>query len=61
MIGEKSARELTLKPYEGMWLANIICIPIAIILILKAKNNIQIIDLTRLRLFLNRIIYFKRK
>jgi len=61
MIGEKSARELTLKPFEGMWLANIVCIPIAIVLILKAKNNIQIIDLTRLRLFLNRIIFYKRK
>lgn len=61
MIGEKSARELTLKPYEGMWLANIICIPIAITLILKAKNNIQLIDLTRFRLFINRLNFYKEK
>ena len=61
MIGEKSARELTLKAYEGMWLANTICIPIAITLILKAKNNIQLIDLTRFRLFINRLNFYQEK
>ena len=61
MIGEKSARELSLHAYEGMWLANIICIPLAIILTLKAKNNIQLFDLTRTKILLNRYNFFKKK
>ena len=60
MIGEKSARELSLYPYEGMWLANIICIPLAIILTLKVKNNVQLLDLTRIKILLNRYNFFKK-
>jgi len=33
MIGEKSAKDLSIEAYEGMWLTNIIFFPIAIFLI----------------------------
>lgn len=58
MIGEKSARELSVSAYEGMWLANVIFLPIAIFLIYKAKNDAKIIDLTRINILFN---YFRKK
>ena len=58
MIGEKSAKELSIEAYEGMWLTNIIFLPIAIFLIYKAKNDSRIFDFTQLIIVLNR---FKKK
>ena len=55
MIGEKSARELNMDPFEGMWLTNIIFIPIAIILIYKAKNDFQLFDLSGLQSKINQL------
>ena len=50
MIGEKAAKELTIQAYEGMWLSNIIFLPIAIFLIFKAKNDSILFDLTKINL-----------
>ena len=44
MIGEKSAKDLSLQAYEGIWLANLIFLPIALLLIYKAKNDSQLFD-----------------
>ena len=55
IIGEKAAKDLSIDPNEGMWLANFVFVPIAIFLLYKAKNDSQLFDFTRLRLFLNRI------
>ena len=55
MIGEKSARELNMEPFEGMWLTNIIFTPIAIILIYKAKNDFQLFDLSGLQSKINQL------
>ena len=55
IIGEKSAKDLSIDPNEGMWLANFIFVPIAIFLLYKAKNDSKLFDFTKLRLFLNRI------
>ena len=46
MIGEKSVKESTLLPYEGMWLANLIFFPVSIFLLYKASNNSPIMDLS---------------
>lgn len=46
MIGEKSVKESTLLPYEGMWLANLIFFPISIFLLYKASKNSPIMDLS---------------
>ncbi|MEC9209728.1 MAG: LptF/LptG family permease [Bacteroidota bacterium] len=54
IIGEKSAKDLSMQAYEGMWLANIIFLPIAIFLIYKAKNDSKLFDLTQLTLVFNR-------
>jgi len=39
MIGEKSAKDLSIEAYEGIWLSNIVFIPISLFLIYKAKND----------------------
>jgi len=39
--GEKTAKDLSTTPFEGMWIANIIFIPISIVLIYMASNNIK--------------------
>ena len=44
MIGEKSAKELSLQAYEGIWLANMVFLPIALFLIYAAINNVQLFD-----------------
>jgi lipopolysaccharide export system permease protein len=55
IIGEKSAKDLSIDPHAGMWLANFVFVPIAIFLLYKAKNDSKLFDFTKLRLFLNRI------
>ncbi len=56
MIGEKAAKDLSMDPYQGMWLANFIFIPIAFILIYKASNDQKIIDfnIIKLSIFTNK-------
>ena len=44
MIGEKSAKDLSMQAYEGIWLANIVFLPIALFLVYKAKNDSQLFD-----------------
>ena len=46
IIGEKSAKDLSLQAYEGMWLANIVFIPIALSLIYMAKNDVQVLSIS---------------
>jgi lipopolysaccharide export system permease protein len=55
MIGEKSAKDLSLTPFEGMWLANFVFIPIIFFLLYKATNESKFIDLSPLHIFINRI------
>ena len=55
MIGEKAAKDLSIQAYEGMWLANIVFLPIAIFLIYKAKNDVILFDFKRLTLVFNRL------
>ena len=54
MIGEKSAKDLSMQAYEGMWLANLVFVPIAIFLIYKAKNDTKLFDFSNLSILLNR-------
>jgi lipopolysaccharide export system permease protein len=54
MIGEKAAKDLSMQAYEGMWLSNIIFLPIAIFLIYKAKNDSTLFDFTTITLIFNR-------
>ena len=54
MIGEKSAKDLSMQAYEGMWLANLVFVPIAIFLIYKAKNDAKLFDFSNLSILLNR-------
>ena len=54
IIGEKSAKDLSMQAYEGMWLANLVFAPIAIFLIYKAKNDSKLFDSYNLSFLLNR-------
>jgi len=60
MIGEKSAKDLSMQAYEGIWLANMTFSPIALFLIYKAKNDTQLIDFSPLLKRINQFIK-KRK
>ena len=44
IIGEKAAKDLSMYAYEGIWLANIVFLPIALFLIHKAKNDSKLFD-----------------
>tara|TARA_B100001758_G_scaffold247425_1_gene265198 strand:- start:7164 stop:8450 length:1287 start_codon:yes stop_codon:yes gene_type:complete len=55
IIGEKSAKDLSIEAYQGMWLANLIFLPVAIFLVIKAKNDYKLVDFSKIRLFLNQI------
>ena len=44
MIGEKSAKDLSMHAHEGIWLANIVFLPAALLLVYKAKNDSQLFD-----------------
>ena len=39
ITGEKTAKDLSISPFEGMWIANIIFIPISLILIVLSLKN----------------------
>ena len=56
IIGEKSAKDLSMHAYEGMWLANIVFLPIALFLIYKAKNDSQLFDFSSILKRINPII-----
>ena len=47
MIGEKAAKDLSVEAIEGVWITNVIFLPIAIILIYKAINDDQIFDFSK--------------
>jgi len=59
MIGEKSAKDLSMQAYEGMWLANIVFLPIVFFLIYTAKNNVQLFDFSPFRKRMN--LFLKKK
>ena len=58
MIGEKSAKDLSMHAYEGIWLANLVFLPIALFLVYKAKNDSQLFDFSSI---IKRIIPLIRK
>ena len=43
IIGEKSAKELTIDADFGMWLSNLVFIPISIIAFIAANNEIRFV------------------
>ena len=50
MIGEKSAKDLSIEAYEGIWLANVVFVPIALFLIYKAKNDSDMLSISSTKL-----------
>jgi len=60
MIGEKSAKDLSMQAYEGMWLANLVFLPLAIFLIYKAKNDAKLFDFSNLTMLIKRPIKKKQ-
>jgi lipopolysaccharide export system permease protein len=60
MIGEKSAKDLSMQALEGMWLANLVFLPLAIFLIFKAMNDTKIFDFSNLTILFKRPIKLKQ-
>ena len=56
MIGEKSAKDLSMQAHEGMWFSNMVFIPIAFFLIYTAKNDVQLFDFSPLLKRLNQLL-----
>jgi lipopolysaccharide export system permease protein len=56
MIGEKSVKDLSMKAYEGMWIANMVFSLIALFLIYKAKNDVQLFDFSPLLKRMNQFL-----
>ena len=50
MIGEKSAKDLSIQAYQGIWLANVVFVPIALFLIYKAKNDSDMLSVSSIKL-----------
>ena len=48
IIGEKSAKDLSTNAFEGIWLANMVFLPLALFLVYKAKNDSQLFDFSYL-------------
>ena len=48
IIGEKSAKDLSVQAYQGIWLTNIVFTPIALFLIYKARTDSQLFDFSPL-------------
>ena len=55
IIGEKSAKELNIQAYEGMWLANTVFLPLAFLLIYIVKNDIEIFNFSKLYMTFNKL------
>ena len=45
ITGEKLAKEETLLPYQGMWMATIILLPIGVFLTYKATSDSALFDI----------------
>lgn len=58
MIGEKMARKDVMATWSGMWLSNIVLMPIAIFLIVKALNDSQLFNKEFYFRFFNKIKKF---
>ena len=60
ITGEKTAKDLSISPFEGMWIANIIFIPISLILIALALKNSRlpkISDFIKINYYINTLKY----
>lgn len=55
MMGEKSAREGILSPFEGMWLSSLIYLPVGVLLTYSATTDSRILSLEWWQMFFNRI------
>jgi hypothetical protein len=44
------------QAYEGMWLSNMVFVPIALFLIYKAKNDVQLFDFSPLLKRMNQFL-----
>jgi len=55
IIGEKSAKELSIQAFEGMWLSNITFFPIAILLLYIVKKDIEIFNFSKLYMAFNKL------
>ena len=56
MSGEKQVKEMILEPFIGMWLANMIFLPISIFLLYKASKDSSLMDISYYKQSINNLI-----
>lgn len=61
MIGEKSTKELAMDPILGMWLANLIFLPVGIFLMYKAASDSPLLDAESWRKSIGKIFSIFKK
>ena len=57
MSGEKQVKEMILDPFIGMWLANLVFLPISLFLLHKSTNDSSIFDFSYYKQVINNLIY----
>jgi lipopolysaccharide export system permease protein len=58
MTGDKLARESSVSPAQGMWMASFIILPMGIFLTLKATSDAPLLDAEMWRRWVKRLLYF---
>lgn len=62
MMGERSAREGALEPWQGMWLSSVILLPLGAFLTYTAMNDSAVLNADSYKILLRSVIdFFKRK
>ncbi|MDP4267439.1 MAG: LptF/LptG family permease [Bacteroidota bacterium] len=61
ITGEKFVKEGVIPPYEGMWIASLVYIPISILLTYKAINDSTLLDQNIYHKLINRLFDFRKK
>jgi lipopolysaccharide export system permease protein len=61
ITGEKLAKEGTMPPYQGMWMATIILMPVGIFLTYKATSDSSLFDINAWLKPLKRLVFRKKK
>ena len=57
MMGEKQVKELTMDPFTGMWLSNLIFFPLSIFLLYKSTNDSNLLDFSYYKQSIYKFIY----
>ena len=56
-MGEKQVKEMTMYPFLGMWISNLIFLPLSIFLLDKSSKDSNLFDFSYYRQAIYKLIY----